>query len=285
MNNTTPLISVIIPNYNYAHFLGEAIESVLNQTYKHYEIFVVDNESSDSSLKIASKYQDFITIIRKQHGGVSSARNLGLSFAKGSYICFLDSDDTWVEDKLEQQMKVALSSQAEIVYSGINLCDEQLKVEGVLFPEYRGDCYNYYLKNPTKAIVLLGCSNALISSNQIHQIGGFKEYLHHSADWDFFRRLSLESKVEFVGTPQINYRRHQKSMSSESLSNFYIDNEIAVRDFMCDINLSYGKIEACLKKQDLWLRYSYFSLKAFLKARDLRGAGRSLMRYFMYLRN
>ena len=285
MTIEAPLISVIIPNYNYANFLGEAIESVLKQTYQNFEIFVVDNESSDDSIIVASKYEEFITIVRKQHGGVSSARNLGFSLAKGSYICFLDSDDTWVEDKLEQQMKVALSSQAEIVYSGINLCDENLKVEGVLIPEYRGDCYSYYLKNPTKAIVLLGCSNALIKSSEIERIGGFREYLHHSADWDFFRRLCLESKVDWVSTPQINYRRHQKSMSNESLSNFYIDNEIAIRDFMSDINLNYGKIEACLKGQNLWFRYSYFSLKAFLKACELRGAGRSLSRYFMYLRS
>lgn len=185
MAETAPLISVIIPNYNYANFLGEAIESVLNQTYKNIEIFVVDNESLDSSLKVASKYQDFIIIIKKQHGGVSSARNLGLSSAKGSYICFLDSDDIWVEDKLEKQIKVALSSHADIVYSGIDLCDENLKVQSVLLPEYRGDCYNYYFKNPTKAIVLFGCSNALIRSSQIERIGGFREYLHHSADWDF----------------------------------------------------------------------------------------------------
>ena len=285
MTATTPLISVIIPNYNYAHFLGDAIESVLNQTYKNIEIFVVDNESLDSSLKVASKYEDSITIVRKQHGGVSSARNLGLSSAKGSYICFLDSDDTWVEDKLEKQIEVALSSQADIVYSGVNLCDEYLKVESVLLPEYRGDCYYYYLKNPTKAIVLLGCSNALIRSSQIERIGGFREYLHHSADWDFFRRLSSESKVEWVGTPQINYRRHQKSMSTESLSKFYDDNEIAIRDFMNDINSSQRKFASYLQKQDLWLRYNYFALKAFLKVSDLRGAGRSLTRYFMYLRN
>lgn len=285
MPSSAPLISVIIPNYNYANYLGDAIESVLNQTYKNFEIFVVDNESSDDSLKVASKYQDFITVIRKKHGGVSSARNVGISHAKGSYICFLDSDDTWVGDKLELQIRLALSSQADIVYSGINLCDEQLKIENVLCPEYRGNCYHYYFKNPTKAIVLLGCSNALIRRNQIDRIGGFREYLHHSADWDFFRRLCLESRVEFVSTPQINYRRHQKSMSSESLANYYFDNEIAIRDFMRDINLSSGKMTAYLKKQDLWLRYNFFSIKAFLKGHDLRGAGRSLVRYFMSLGN
>jgi glycosyltransferase involved in cell wall biosynthesis len=221
MPKMNPLVSVIIPNYNYANFLGDAIQSVLNQTYKNFEIFVVDNESSDNSVSVALKFENQITVVRKPHGGVSSARNLGLSLAKGSYICFLDSDDTWVEDKLEKQLKRALTTQAEIVYSGINLCDEHLKIQGVQFPEYRGNCHNYYLQNPTKAIILLGCSNALIKKDQIDQVGGFREYLHHSADWDFFRRLSSVSRVEYVGAPQVNYRRHQRSMSSESMSNFY----------------------------------------------------------------
>ena len=283
MFSNTPLVSVIIPNYNYGQFLEETIESVLNQTYKNTEIFVIDNESTDNSLIVAANYADEITIVSKEHGGVSSARNLGLSLARGDYICFLDSDDTWVKDKLEKQIEVALTSQADIVYSGINLCDEHLNVQDVLFPEYRGNCYEYYFKNPTRAIVLLGCSNALIRSSKIELVGNFREYLHHSADWDIFRRLSLDSKVEWVATPQVNYRRHQRSMSVGSLSNFYVDNELAIRDFMGDISLSFGKIEAFCKKQDLWFRFSYFSVRAFLKAKNLKGACRTLIRYFRYL--
>jgi glycosyltransferase involved in cell wall biosynthesis len=95
-----PLISVIIPNYNYGRYLTDSIESVLNQTYKNIQLIVVDNGSTDNSVVIASNYSNSLTLIEKEHGGVSSARNFGLLHAKGEYVCFLDSDVSWLPDNL-----------------------------------------------------------------------------------------------------------------------------------------------------------------------------------------
>ncbi len=103
MNN--PLVSVILDNYNYAEFLPEAIESVMNQTYKHFELILVDDGSTDNSKKIIEEYakqdQRIIPIFKK-NGGQASAFNKAFEISKGGLIAFLDSDDYWYNDKLNK---------------------------------------------------------------------------------------------------------------------------------------------------------------------------------------
>ena len=88
----TPLVSVVIPCYNQAHFLGEAIESVLKQTYKHFEIVVVDDGSTDNTSEVARRYSG-IRCIEQANQGLSAARNTGIRESKGEYLVFLDADD------------------------------------------------------------------------------------------------------------------------------------------------------------------------------------------------
>jgi glycosyltransferase involved in cell wall biosynthesis len=282
MIDKSPLISIVIPNYNYGHFLSEAIESVLNQTYKNIEIIVVDNESTDDSIIIASQYLDLITLLVKEHGGVSSARNLGMSIAKGDYICFLDSDDSWTPEKLEMQLEVAQASQVGVVYSGVNLCDSKLMKEEELHPEYRGDCSFLFFNYPTKAIVLLGCSNALISRNAINEVGEFKSYLHFSADWDFFRRLCKITEVDYVPVPQINYRRHSQSMSSGSIESYYDDNELAIMDFINEIRHEGCQQFSTLRLFDLWRRFQFQGMKALFRNGRYLGSIKRFLRVFQY---
>jgi glycosyltransferase involved in cell wall biosynthesis len=282
MNNQTPLISIVIPNFNYGHFLGEAIESVLNQTYKNIEIIVVDNESTDNSVLVASQYSDSITLLLKEHGGVSSARNLGMTVAKGDYICFLDSDDTWAPKKLEVQLQVAQESRVGVVYSGVNLCNSELLKEEELHPKYRGDCSSLFFKYPTKAIVLLGCSNALVSRKAIEEVGEFKPYLHFSADWDFFRRLCKIVEVDYVPEPQINYRRHSRSMSSGSIESYYADNERAVIDFIHEMRNEENWRFSPLRQFNLWWRFQLQAIKALYLNKNYVGSIKRIMRVFKY---
>jgi glycosyltransferase involved in cell wall biosynthesis len=280
MGEPNPLISVIIPNYNYGQYLGEAIESVLNQTYKNIQLIVVDNESTDNSIEIASRYLDAITLIQKPHGGVSSARNLGITVAKGQYICFLDSDDTWTAEKLEMQLEIASKTQADLIYSGVMVCDAELSKVEELSPEYRGDCYSLFLKYPTRAIILLGCSNAMIRSEVINQTGMFKCYLHISADWDFFRRICKIAYVEYVPFAQVNYRRHNLNMSSRSVAKYYSDNELAVRDCIKEIQTERKKISLGLTRFLLWFRFQCQAIKALLKSKSYGEVAKRVIRIF-----
>ena len=99
-----PLISVVIPTYNHAHYLGCALESVLNQTYTNWEAIVIDNHSTDNTDEVMASFTDpRITYLKIHNNGVIAAsRNAGILTAKGKWVAFLDSDDRWYPRKFEQ---------------------------------------------------------------------------------------------------------------------------------------------------------------------------------------
>jgi glycosyltransferase involved in cell wall biosynthesis len=102
----TPLVSVIIPVYNYDRYLAEAIECVLNQTYRHVDVIVVDDASTDRSSEVAKSFADRgVRYCYQEHAGIGPARNRGVELSDGDFIAFLDADDRWPEEKLERQLK------------------------------------------------------------------------------------------------------------------------------------------------------------------------------------
>ncbi len=102
----SPLVSILINNYNYGPFLGEAIDSALNQTYPNTEVVVVDDGSTDNSREIIASYQDKVIPVLKENGGQASAFNAGFEACKGDIICFLDSDDTFLPEKATEIVEV-----------------------------------------------------------------------------------------------------------------------------------------------------------------------------------
>ena len=102
-NKTYPLVSVVIPSFNHGKFIHKAIESVINQTYRNWEAFIIDNNSTDETNNILNYYKDIrIKKLKIENDGViAKSRNLGIKAAKGDWIAFLDTDDWWTEDKLE----------------------------------------------------------------------------------------------------------------------------------------------------------------------------------------
>ncbi|TWH55712.1 glycosyltransferase family 2 protein [Dulcicalothrix desertica] len=104
-----PLVSILVPNYNYARYIGEAIESALRQTYSNFEVIICDDGSKDNSCEIVETYvqkDSRVKLIRKPNGGVASALNAAYREAKGEIISILDADDIWVESKLEKILKI-----------------------------------------------------------------------------------------------------------------------------------------------------------------------------------
>ena len=100
------LVSVVIPVYNCEQYIAECIDSVLGQTYENFEIIIIDDGSSDDSVKIVSEYDnDRIKLFRQNNSGSAVARNCGVEQASGIWIAFLDADDTWLPDKLQKQLE------------------------------------------------------------------------------------------------------------------------------------------------------------------------------------
>lgn len=106
MSHTSPLVSILINNYNYGHFLTEAIDSALNQTYSNLEVIVVDDGSTDDSRSIIANYQQKIIPVLKENGGQASAFNMGFAASQGEIICFLDSDDLFEPQKIAEIVQI-----------------------------------------------------------------------------------------------------------------------------------------------------------------------------------
>ncbi len=120
MINDVSLVSVIIPVYNCERYLAEAIESVLAQTYHPLEVIIIDDGSTDGSAAIAKNFGTRVQYVHKQQGGTAAARNVGIGLAKGGYLAFLDSDDIWMEEKLNLQMAVfADDPDIDIVFGNV----------------------------------------------------------------------------------------------------------------------------------------------------------------------
>jgi glycosyltransferase involved in cell wall biosynthesis len=214
------LVSVIIPNFNYGRFLETTLRSVFLQTHQNIEIIVVDDGSTDNSSAIYSKYSDRLQVILQENLGVSASRNIGITRAHGEFIAFLDADDCWKPSKIKNQILKQRETGADIVFSGVEICDENLS-HIALSPTESLDCsiHAQYLENPTKAVIPLATSNALISTNLVQKVGFFDESLSISADWDFLRRSThFANDIVFQNSYDVIYRTHKGNMTSQSNS-------------------------------------------------------------------
>lgn len=124
-----------MPNYNNSKFIGEAIESVLAQSYDNFELIIIDDNSTDNSLAIIQSYikkDNRIKLITlKKNSGTAFARNKGIELAKGKYISFLDSDDLWLPHKLEKQIKFMKNQKMPLTYSSYFVINEEGKEIGL----------------------------------------------------------------------------------------------------------------------------------------------------------
>lgn len=271
-------ISVIIPNYNYARFLDQAINSVLNQTYPDIELIVVNNGSTDDSLTVLKKYENRITLIDQPNLGQSGARNSGLRAISGKYVAFLDADDYWEPDKLEKQFAL-IKEDTQLIYSGIRqFRDSALQSLGVISPKFRGSCSGLFLDIPGASIVLSGESTALFSVALLNKIGDFDSELNSSAGWDFFRRCSKHTKFDFVDEPLTNYRLHNSNMSN-SYQNTIPDITRAYAKFMDDKEWEISTKKKLRILKSLELNF----LKTYLKSYEINLAALSIKKYLTLL--
>lgn len=204
--------SVIMPLYNKANFVRKSIESILDQTYKDFEIIVVNDGSTDRSLAVVNEIRDpRIRIFSKENGGVSAARNFGLEKAQYDYIAFLDADDLWspnfletMEGMIEQypQTGIFATSYTEIDNSGKkNMYSRYLpKGETVLVDNY---C-RYIVKGYIYQVLTIALC---VKKNLFDITGGFREGVKRGEDTDMWLRLSLVSPIVWKNESTAIYNR------------------------------------------------------------------------------
>lgn len=206
-------ISVVIPAYNAESTIKETIESVRKQTFKDFELIVIDDGSTDKTVEVVDSIKDSrIKLFSYSNGKLPVARNRGIEKAKGEYIAFLDADDLWTNDKLEKQLAALETNlEAAVAYSRTSYIDEK----GNFL--YQGNPVSFngnVLRELLLTNFLINGSNPLIRKKAIDSVGMFDPLLKSSEDWDYYLRLAI--KYPFVAVPeyQILYRKSGNNMSS-----------------------------------------------------------------------
>ena len=200
------MVSVIIPTYNRAGLLKEAIQSVLDQDYflrsdaTSFELLVVDDGSTDNTRDIVASWGDRVNYNFQAHRGVSAARNSGLALARGDYIAFLDSDDLWKKEKLSSQM----SFMKAFPHARVCCTEEKWIRRGVFVnPKKKHEKYSGRIFDKVLSLCLLSLSSALFRREVFEEIGKFDEELPVCEDYDFGIRLARRYPVYFLAKPLI----------------------------------------------------------------------------------
>jgi glycosyltransferase involved in cell wall biosynthesis len=216
MSERPPAVSVIIPTYNCARYLPEAIDSVLAQTYRDFEIIVVDDGSTDSTQEVLAPYGDQIRVIRQANAGRGAARNAGILAAQGEYIAFLDADDLWLPQKLERQMPLfGERPQIAWAYCDYRWFDERGVEERTVFQKRS-------LTHPPEGRMLLPLmrseptwtSTIVVRAVCFREVGLFDDSFTVAQDSDMWLRLACRFEAACTNEPLALRRRHAMSVTS-----------------------------------------------------------------------
>jgi glycosyltransferase involved in cell wall biosynthesis len=196
----TPRVTVIIPTYNRAWCLREAVDSVLAQDFRDFELIVVDDGSTDDTPRLLQEYGEAIRVFRQENRGVSAARNAGIAVSRGALIAFLDSDDLWLQGKLARQVEFfkahadALICQTEEIWvrngRRVNPGKRHRKRGGMIF-------------EPSLDLCLVSPSAVMVRRELFQCVGFFDEGLPACEDYDLWLRVSSRFAVHLIDLPLI----------------------------------------------------------------------------------
>lgn len=208
-----PLVSVVIPCFNYARYVAQAVQSALAQDYSGaLEVITVDDGSTDNTLEVLQPFVDKIVCLRKQRGGTSSALNAGIASARGKYICWLSADDLFRADKVRVQVgQLEYHSEWGFVYSSFRIIDANGIVQNSVYS-------NFYPEHSIMVRQLMnGCfingSSVMMRREALDRVGPFDEALPQAHDYDMWFRLLRYYSCGFSNELLISYRWHGQNLS------------------------------------------------------------------------
>jgi len=218
-------VTVILPTYNCAKYIGAAVESVLNQTYKNYELIIVNDGSTDETDQALAQYlgsnNSTICYIKQENKGHAGARNAGMTVATGDFIAFIDSDDKWLPEKLDEQIR-AFDEDPEVGLVHCNLYgfgeNQEVKVRGAqLTQEQIEDYSGYIFDNLYFRKIIITTTTVMIRKECIDAVGVFDENLtrYGSEDRDLFLRVLWRYKAKYINKPLAMYRNRSDSAGQD----------------------------------------------------------------------
>ena len=209
----SPKVSVIVPTYNRADRLERALNSIVSQTYQDFELIVVDDGSTDKTYQLMKSFPKAQYFYIKKNSGVSKARNVGLAFAKGELICFLDSDDLWKEKKIQiQSLWLENNKDSQICYTDEIWVRNGVRVNPMnRHRKYSGDIFRHCL-----GLCIVSPSSVMIRAKLFDEIGNFDESLPACEDYDLWLRIASKYAFHFIEEPLIiKYGGHSDQLSKK----------------------------------------------------------------------
>jgi len=215
-----PKVSIIIPTYNSEKFLDRAIKSVINQTYKNWELIIVDDFSTDKTREIIKNWEAkdkriCSIFLEKNSGGPAHPKNKGFEISQGEYIAYLDQDDEWLPQKLEKQLAIFTkypNQKIGLVSCGANIVDDS----GKLLMTINANGNNKSFSDMLIADYVTSNSSVLIPRKVIEEVGPRDESknIGYYEDWDMWVRIMANGyMLKFVEEPLINYSIHANNFS------------------------------------------------------------------------
>jgi glycosyltransferase involved in cell wall biosynthesis len=279
-----PLISVVIPSFNHAKWIGAAIDSVILQTYKNFELLIIDNNSTDFTDDILANYSDIrIRVVKVENlGSIAFSRNRALDLARGEWIAFLDSDDIWDEDKLEK-CAMLFNKDTDLIYHHLRIISESKQssqIKGI---------FSRPLKQPVFLDLLLNgntiaTSSVVVRTKTISRIKGMREELSLSGveDYNTWIRISRNTdKFKLVDKYLGGYRLHQNNASSrndrETIWNALVEfipelSNKQVKEVKANLNYTFARRSYLDDKSSVKIKDLISVLKSGRFSRRIRGA-------------
>lgn len=247
-----PLVSVVMPTFNRREFIGYAVDSVLNQTWRKLELIVVDDGSTDDTGQFLGMYAADIRFkyIYQNNQGQSIARNRGIKESGGEFIAFLDSDNIWYLDKLEKQISIVeRNSSYDIFYGdGVHIDVNGNVLSRNNIKRYSGTITKYLLRDNCVSM-----NSTIVRKACIDDLGGFVDDDKVAEDYELWLRLSTKYKFLYTSDYYMEYRVMENQLSTDKDSRF-IGNELILHNFI-------NKYPDTISKSDMDRGMSYFYVR------------------------
>jgi glycosyltransferase involved in cell wall biosynthesis len=217
---TNPMISVIIPAYNRAQVIAEALQSVLDQTCTDYEIIVVDDGSTDETAEVIRGFTDRVRYVYQENRGSAAARNRGLQEARGDYIAFLDSDDLFTPEKLQKQVEyLQHNPHIGMVYSAYSNIDDNHNELDIVPAQHAGHIYRQLIFQ-----CKIATPTVMIRRQVVETVGEFDINLPMAQDVDYWIRIARHYEIGAINAPLTCVRLHpdNKPRDPEKILNYFL---------------------------------------------------------------
>ena len=255
-----PTVSVILPVYNRPASVVRAIESVLAQTYRDFELIVVDDGSTDATRQVLEDFRGRITILEQPHSGAYPARNLALRHARGELIAFIDSDDVWLPERLAAQVPLMQRPEVGLVFA-----------DGIIVPERRRRLFQVTPPRRGRVAAHFAWGNFVPTCTVLvrrRALGTFAETAAISADYLAWFRVALQHELDYVDTPLAEYTVHPGGISYDLGRSL----EARIQLFSAELAGATDKVTRAI------LRRLLFNLALHLALAAVRGRARNVHR-------